>query len=330
MAIQHGKLIKEECSNCKSINGYKINAEIAGYIATRFFENGSYHRVNIGGAPILKVGTGMHDSNLLINPEAQIDADLIKSKIGLKFSRYGPPEWMLGQNNYIIDLCGKNSKQVAKEIISNYPEIILSQDDRIIRLRKNPNNPRDKNEYDSTPKPGNGRLDKTDMPVFYGSNDLDIIIHECRVQNTDKLFFATFRPSNELKLINLSTVLPHDKNAYESMDIAINQLFNSGEGAYIACRELSTRIKELGYDGLLYPSYFSPLKYGVDINPVQFGIPLRRLPENKDYFQNITAVNIALFGYPVKEEKLTLLGINNLTMKQIDYKYDCGPMNYAM
>src|SRR5690348_14105089 len=90
------------------------------------------------------------------------------------------------------------------------------------RLRKAPAKPTEVDQYDSPPIAiaGTGRLDSKDFPVLYGSPDLELCIHECRVTAEDELFVATLVPTRDLKLLDLTKLLLEEGiTEFESVDM---------------------------------------------------------------------------------------------------------------
>ena len=104
------------------------------------------------------------------------------------------------------------------------------------------------------------------FPVLYGSPDLQVCIHECRVTEEDDLYVATLAPTVPLRLINLAVLLRDGVvpiSEFKSLDIAIHMLFLAGSHSYDITRQISSAAQSAGFDGLIYPSYFSLLRIGV-------------------------------------------------------------------
>src|SRR5690606_2734453 len=123
--------------------------------------------------------------------------------LGIGFFHYGPRLWMIGEIEPLKDLQDKETRKgIVERIINEYPTIELKSSEIFYRIRVNPRNPNDKNEYDSSPRPRKGRLDSENNPVLYGSQDLEVCLHECRVTVEDELFVASLRPITALKLLD--------------------------------------------------------------------------------------------------------------------------------
>lgn len=78
-------------------------------------------------------------------------------------------------------------------------------------------------EYDSPPiaLAGKGRLDSPGFPIMYGSQDIDVCIHECRASTDDDIYVATLEPKRNLRLLDLLiSLLEEDVTEFESLDMA--------------------------------------------------------------------------------------------------------------
>ena len=220
----------------------------------------------------------------------------------------------------------KKRKIIIENLLQTYPIKYLDENEKIYRVRLNPKYPSRKEEYDTPPcKSKNfGRFDSINFPVFYGSQDLETCIHECRTSIEDNIFVATFKPKKVLKILDLTEIMDDNKTEFESMDIAIYFLFLAGKYSYNISRQIAQIAKSKGIDGIIYPSYFSNLKTGAISRDTWYGISIRKLKEFKIYNQNLNVPNIALFGFPIKENKLELSCINEIIMKKMSYDLILG------
>jgi hypothetical protein len=73
------------------------------------------------------------------------------------------------------------------------------------------------------------------------------------------------RPTRDLKLLDLSGVLKEDVTEFESLDMAIHMLFLAGGHSYSISRAIAADAHHRGYDGIIYPSYFSLVRLGVHL-----------------------------------------------------------------
>ncbi len=157
---------------------------------------------------------------------------------------------------------------------------------KFYRLRKNPDDPSQHNQYDSPPPElSNGRLDTPMSPALYSSPDLQTCLHECRVTAEDELFVVTLSPKRDLELLDLAALLnePSEVTDFESLDHAINMLFLAGEHSYPITQDVFRAARSAGFDGLVYPSYFSMLRYGVK----PFSNDIRNVPPHDSPVQGV-------------------------------------------
>jgi len=73
----------------------------------------------------------------------------------------------------------------------------------------------------------------------------------------DELFVATLTPAQELRLLDLTEFIPREGTEFESLDLSVNMAFLAKEHSYEICRAIALEAHTIGYDGLIYPSYFS-------------------------------------------------------------------------
>jgi hypothetical protein len=130
---------------------------------------------------------------------------------------------------------------------------------------------------------GNGRLDAEAFPVLYGSQDLEACLHECRVTVEDDLYLGTLRPTRSLRCLDLTALVHEDATESESIDIAVHILFLAGEHSYLICRAVAVAAQNRGFDGVIYPSYFSLVRTGAQPFDTAYGISIRRLKSLREY-----------------------------------------------
>ena len=330
-ATRIGKVESSVCPNCGSVTGRKLSADLIAALAHRFFVWGTLNRCEYGAAPIVQFN--LHQSTSInVPPWLKQDIRLIERSIGVGFFYYGPRLWMIGEVEPLKELKEPSSRGIVIDrILAEYPTIILAVQESFYRIRKAPKNPEDFAEYDSPPLTitGAGRFDSSDFPVMYGSQDLPVCVHECRITAEDEPYVATLSPARELKLLDLSALLIEEHTTeFESLDMAVHMLFLAGEHSYNISKEIARVVNSVGYDGLVYPSYFSLLRTGAMPFDTTYGISHRRVPQLHDYEKSKTIPNLALFGRPIAEGNVKVRCINRLILSHVEYGFHFGPVGY--
>jgi hypothetical protein len=217
--------------------------------------------------------------------------------------------------------------------MTEYPSVNLSTDQIFYRIRKSPKNPTEFSEYDSPPLhlAGSGRLDSKNFPIMYGSQDLPICVQECRATAGDDLFVATLGMNRDLKLLDLTQLLYEEGvTEFDSLDMAVHMLFLAGVHAYPITRSIAGSAKSKGYDGLVYPSYFSLLRTGKIPFETTYGISHRRIERLAEHEKSKMLPNLALFGRPIEDGLVSVRCINRLVISRVDYEFHFGPVaNWA-
>lgn len=331
----HGTACNQICPCCKSHDGKKLDVNGLQSAAYQFFVWGSLHRTEYGAAPVIQFNnkhTGIDDFDF--SEDLKSDALKIANVLGVGFFHYGPRLWMVGENEPLKSLLNESERgEIFKRIFSSYPSLTLSANDAFYRIRKSPKFPTTTTEYDSPPKDfcGLGRFDSPDFPILYGSQNIQICLHECRVSSEDELFVATLAPSRKLHFLDVSTILHEDLNEFESLDVAMNMLFLAGKHSYAVTKALSSAAKDRGLDGIIYPSYFSFLQTGHQPFETIFGLSTRRVAmwgkqeEAIDWERRKLIPNLAVFGRPIAEGKIMVKNINKIMLNRVEYSYHFGP-----
>lgn len=327
LGIKHGG----RCPHCGSSEGAHLSLVDVKALVYRFFVWGSLLRVDFGGAPRIQVNESQSTS---IDPPPWLAPDVrrLEKLLGVGFFHYGPRLWMLGEIEPLVALLNDGTRDdVTHRILREYPEAQAEPVDRLYRIRKKPRDPGNPSEYDSPPPElsGKGRLDHPDRPVLYASPDLQVCVHECRVTAEDDLYVATLTPTRTLRLLNLCVVLDEPGvTEFESLDLATNMLFLAGEHAYGVTRDVARAAREAGFDGVIYPSYFSLLRLGVMPFETAFGLAKRGLLQFKTVEEAKGVQNLALFGRPIAEHIVRVTSINRLVLKRVHYEFHFGPASF--
>lgn len=320
------------CPNCKSNTGKKLDKKLVGKLAYRFFVLGTIKITNYGGSPLIKFNEGHYNkSDMNFSKWIEEDVELFEEILEVGFFRYGPRLWMIGEIEPLKSLQKETKRdEIINKIIKKYPEKLFLKEEVFYRLRKNPKHPENFNEYDSPPNNflGSNRLDSNNLTVMYGSQDLEVCIHECRVTIEDDIYVAAISPIEDLKLLDLTKIVDESLSELQSIDMAVHMLFLASEHSYKITREIALAAYENGFDGVIYPSYFSLIRTGaVPFNTV-YGISVRKFSSYKNHAESQMIPNIALFGRPIKEKTVKVESINRLILEKVKYDFHFGPVEY--
>ncbi|WP_312244696.1 RES family NAD+ phosphorylase [Stutzerimonas nitrititolerans] len=332
-ALKHGLEQQGDCPNCRSQQGRKLTKEEIAGLAWRFFVSGTTIRCEYGGAPAVQFNEYHYGkSDITPSPWLKNDIKLIEDAVGIGFFHYGPRLWMVGEVEPLKALQDPVTRGKAIDrVLQEYPDITLAKGKKFYRLRVGPQSPADPQEYDSPPIAfaGNGRLDSSGFPVMYGSQDLDVCIHECRVRAEDDVYVATLQVQRELRLLDLTHVLEEEGSEFESLDMAIHMLFLARAHSYEISRAIALAARDVGYDGVIYPSFFSLIRTGGHPFETSLGLSVRRYhPQRQQYADAFTIQNLALFGRPLESRSVTVECINRLILTQVGYQGHFGPVTY--
>lgn len=316
------------CPNCGAIDSRKLSIETLEALAHRFFVWGSLRRCKYGAAPSIQFNQHQKTS---INISTRLEADiwLFERLLGVGFFHYGPRLWMVGEVEPLKALQKPKTRQtVIDRILQEYPATVVGPERSFYRIRIGPSNPSEPSQYDSPlgSMACNGRLDSRGFPVLYGSPDLQVCVHECRVTAEDELYVATLAPKVSLNLLDLSILLKEEHvTEFNSLDMAMHMIFLAGRHAYKITREIARAAHMAGFDGIIYPSYFSLLRLGAMPFQTVYGISHRRILQYQEYEQAKSIPNLALFGRPVEQGAVSVQSINKLILRRVAYDFHFGP-----
>lgn len=327
------------CPRCGTEGGAKLTRRLLAGLAQSFFVKGSLHRTEFGAAPLIMFNDKRSTDMETCPGWPSGDAALFEEILKIGFFWYGPPLWQVGINENLEKLEQEDEReQVIARILQAYSLEILTEADKFYRLRKVSGDAyalgkfdsTDWGQYDSPPPPAAaeeaGRLDSPNLPVLYGSPDIQTCLHECRVTVEDALFIATLRPVRELKLLNLVDFADEAfSHPCEDLDHAMVMLFLAQSHAYPISRAIACAARDAGYDGLVYPSFFSMLRNGVQPFESSFGLSNRSIPELRPMEAAKMIPNLAIFGRPIHEGTLTVTCINRVILRKATYSIHFGP-----
>ena len=332
-AANHGLEQQGNCPNCHSADGKKLTKEHIESLAWRFFVSGTTIRCEYGAAPVIQFNEHQYGKSTIV-PSTWLEKDisLIEEAAKIGFFHYGPRLWMVGEVEPLKALQDTKTRfQIIERILRKYPEEILRKSSQFYRLRVGPQRPAEPSEYDSPPLAfaGKGRLDSPGLSVMYGSQDLDVCIHECRASTEDEIYVATLKSQRDLRLLDLSFPLNEDVTEFESLDMAVHMLFLARSHSYDISRDIAIAAQEAGFDGVIYPSFFSLIRTGAHPFETSYGLSLRRYhPDRNQYVEATTIRNLALFGRPVESGMVSVECINRLILTQVGYRGHFGPVEY--
>lgn len=162
------------CRNCKRNNGFKLDNYDIRKLLYNFFEFGSMVKTKYGGAS--KVYENQ-ESDIEVSDALKKDIKLFEEKLGFCFKYYAPPLWKIGNTEIIESLeNNKEKNKIFDRIVEEFPTIFLEKNEIFYRIRVNPEDPFDENQYDSSPK-SDGRLNPENESVLYASKNLEICIY---------------------------------------------------------------------------------------------------------------------------------------------------------
>ena len=323
------------CPHCGSVRGKKLDRERLEALAASFFVHGTLQRPKFGGYPGLQFNNHRYPEDSVAFPAWLVaDTRLISDTLRIGIFEYGPRFWMFGEIKPLKDLRRRRNRQaVIDRIISEYPAHALKSEDSFFRLRINPKSPANPEQYDSPPEPRSsrsyGRLDSATLPILYGSQDLEVCVHECRTTVDDVAFVATLSPARDLRLLDLSAVLKEDVTEFESLDLSVTMLFLAGRHTYGISRTIASVAHERGFDGLVYPSYFTLARTGGVPFPTVYGLSVRRFPSQAEYIQATVIQNLALFGRPIVDGLVRVKCVNRLVLNRVVYDLQLGPGDFG-
>lgn len=317
------------CPNCGVRDGKKLTKIILGELAYRFFVWGSLQNCEYGAAPLVQFNIH-RKTDICVSQWLVPDVKLFERLLGIGFFLYGPRLWMIGEVEPLKKLQNRRArKKVIDQILHDYPERNIGPEHHFYRIRKEPSNPAEPSQYDSPPNScvGKGRLDSPSLPVLYASPDLQLCLHECRVAAEDELYVATLAPNTSLHLLDLSVLLgDEDVTEFESLDMAVHMLFLAGKHSYEITRTISVAARSAGFDGIIYPSYFSLLRFGGIPFETTYGISHRLIPQYQEYEQTKSIPNLAIFGRPIEQGVVSVQCINRLIVSRAEYSFHFGPV----
>lgn len=271
------------------------------------------------------------------------DITVIKRITGLTFSRGAPSRLDISKRGPFRSLSSNRRRLKALEIIfTNYGQLKMDSNNVIYRMRTNlttyelqadGQDPYETEasarlQFDSPPgvEPTGGRLDPIIVPVLYAAEDINTCLFECRASPELDVMVAALRPTTTLTLFDLSRLRDSDANADPGETPAL--LTFSRSTSYEYTRMIAVEAHHRGFDGIAYPSFFSRWQLGHPPFGTTDGTDgtfrLKFAPPHNEGF----AMNYAIFGRPVQEGCLEVVGINRVLLTGVSYNYQFGPARW--
>jgi hypothetical protein len=304
------------CPNCKSTDGYALDSDRLHELQKQFFSRATapnQYRQDVAVLGVVEDDPDERDIGLILRPETRADWALIRGAIGGRLWYRSPRLFYLGITNHFGIYQSLPKDVVRDQIVSRLRFTEIDPSTTIYRIRLNLDDEAkfDEGQFDSPPKArrrGFGRFDIGQLPLFYGSPNLQVCIHECRVTLVDDVFVASNTPTKKLSLIDLTGNFdqPDDINPFDDLEWFFRGLMNASHpSVYRHCRRIARTIRDMtSADGFVYNSYYTNIAGD---------------SEGK-------TINYALFGRPLSEGKLKINSINTIRLARISYDYHLGPL----
>lgn len=308
-----GRRSRKACPQCGSTSGYGVTRDELHELVFQFFVGGSYYHGLGGYTPILITpGVRPQNEDIGLRTETRRDWDLIRPLSGQYLNYNAPALWKLGYTeHWDADDSGdeiewKVTDAGAERAISEAPARELRAGADLYRIRLNLDEQVEVKDHEFDTPPADmtrepGRFDSPDVPLFYGGWNIDVCLHEMRLSNRDAVTVATCRTLRNVRLLDITgdDCKRGDTQFADPLHF-FNGLVFSNE-RHKECRFLARKIRDAGYDGFTFQSYHAPLMYS-------------------------PGVNVALFGWPIRDGKVAVRSMNNVFISRIKAEYQLGPL----
>jgi hypothetical protein len=313
------------CENRLSRNGAALDQDGLDKLMTRFFVEGSRQPYLPTVYRIDYSKVGKQHAPVRFDETLQCDYELIAKRLeSLRYHAprprimgFGGPYWDFTNALKSFDENGNREDltRVGTDILKRCSDACLEQGERIYRIRTNPKRIQDPQDIDTPPAQndttrGSGRFDSSNLPVLYASNDVETALHESRVRLGDEIVLGTLEISIRQKLVDLDAVkacLEGGRDLNADHHYFLRARLGSQEPIdYRMLRILAFEARLAGFDGIKFRSFYSMLR------------------ENHE-----SAVNYALFGYPIKEGRLKLKSWNSVRLLKASYDFQFGPLPHT-
>ena len=305
---RHAKPSVGRCPSCASKSEIKLTEADLLRAMEEFFVAGSV--LSEREAPVYQVNFH-HENRAAFDATLQPDVDRCRSIVGASPLLHRMQLWRLGFTTHYYDFAegGATRQTAVSKLIGLASVTSLTPKDRIYRIRLNM--PEDglgviPESFDPPPPGTKSTLDRWDdeaFPVLYAADAVETCLHECRTTLADEITLAVLRPTLDLKILDLSADFPNDDvTFFDDPNVFVRFLSMKRDSEWTGfCRVIAREAITLGYDGIKYQSYYSQAKAG-DI-----------------------ALNFAVFGRPLAEQRMRIESINRLRFKDMRYEFAFGP-----
>jgi len=310
------------CANCGSSSGAKLTKDKALEVMRVFFEEGSID-LRVGNRqPKYRVRDGeeRHYESLALTPDLLSDCRLLstvlKHTVDLNYARFtNLGIWGFLGKLREITLKRPSEKsydeldQLLAETLSKFKKEKLEAGQVIYRVK--PNLDQDINAENATlfdPSIPRGDSDElrdrfsgSVIPIFYGAFDTETCLFEVRPAYHEELTLGIFETTKELHLLNLEVVNPEVEDSHDREDLLsfVSRMLYRKD--YQLTTYFGIMAYRLGFDGIMYCSYYSKVR--------------------RSRF-----LNVGLFGTPIKGGKLRPKGFNRIALQEAKYEYTLGPV----
>ena len=274
-----GSASPEACPVCHLTTGRKLTKELLEDVCQTYFVHGTIPNGRGIFAPLIQFNNLREEFELapFSTPSVNEDVAMLARVHKIYCFLYGPPLWQFGKP------CDENGNVSWNEsdfdyIIKNCSALVLDQQDIFYRLQTNVRE-QDLIDFRFCSPPDSirkfQRFDSKELPILYAARDIETCLHENRTTLQDECFVAVLSPKRKLKILDLSQCkTPSDVTPFEDPNIWLMALLYDGGGAYDICRRLANRIRDKGYDGFIYTSYFQQAAKRTHQNVAVFGRPV--------------------------------------------------------
>lgn len=298
------------CPRCGLQLALKLDRNGVEKAIQEFFVFGSY--ITGTSAPVYQVNSA-NPCPATFDATLDLDAKLASSLTGLVIFDYGPPTWRLGDGELRQEFEADDELRywAARDLVRAGERAVVPADTLLFRVRVNPKN----DESISTPAAFDppppaverefGRLDDHDHPVLYVSDDIELCLHECRVVISDEIVVATLSLARELRILDMcADIKSSGRTPFEDPNVFVSYTFRNRGKSLEHCRAISQAVRDAGYDGLRYVSYYAQVRH------------------------HPKSLNLAIFGRPIGDGVLRLEAVNRVRISDMTYAFRLGPVLY--